>query len=499
MTLNLRSIKFKIGVFYLAIIILITVIIIQGIFYFSRYYTALYRNFDVKLKTDTQLIVTTLKSYVEILGNDKKAWQFAADRVIRFEGAHPEAEKVETLQRQWVIDAENMGIKAMYINLCNSKGKLWVSSSNMNARLSKLFTEQVKIDQNRIVFGNASFIDENINYRVINLPFFLGPANEQYVIQAARPLPTVIHLLSDKLYNIGLGIVFVLLVAGFFGRIFVYRFVNPVLEIAATAKNISRENLGARVKVENTDEETQYLADTFNDMIGRLEESFRYISEFSSHVAHELKTPLAIIRGEAEIALRKERAAEDYKKALVITLEEAEHMLKMIDNLLLLTRIEYKAEAFNFEQINFVDFLQDIYEDSKILAAQKNIAFTLDMKQKKIEIRAERLHLRRLFLNLLDNAIKFTPAAGKVDIMVKCVPGNVKIFISDTGPGIPPEDLPNIFKRFYRAQKTEQIKVSGHGLGLSIAQSIVKLHQGSIEVESQLQKGTTFIVTLPLS
>jgi heavy metal sensor kinase len=499
MTLNFHSIKFKIGAFYLAIIILIVVILIQGIFYFSRYYTALYRNFDVKLKTDTQQIVTTLRSYVDILGNDKRAWQFAMERVIRFEGAHPDAEKIETLQRQWVIDAENIGIKDMYINLCNSKGKLWVSSPNMNARLSKLFTEQVKIGQNRVAFGNASFIDENTNYRVINLPFFLGTANEQYVIQVARPLPTMINLLRNKIYHIGVGIIFVLFVAGFFGRIFVHRFVTPVLEIADTAKNISRENLGARVKVGNTDEETKYLANTFNDMIGRLEESFRYISEFSSHVAHELKTPLAIIRGEAEITLRKDRSAEDYKKALVITLEEAERMLKMIDNLLLLTRIEYKAEAFNFEQINFVDFLYEIYEDSKILAAQKNIAFTLDMKQKKIELRAERLHLRRLFLNLFDNAIKFTPTGGKVDISVKCVLKDVKIFISDTGPGIPPEDLPNIFKRFYRAQKTEQIKVSGHGLGLSIVQSIVKIHQGNIEVESQLKKGTTFTVTLPLA
>ncbi len=499
MGLNFRSIKFKIGVFYLAIIILVTVILIQGIFYFTRYYTVLYRNFDGQLRTDTQQIVTTIKSYLNILGNDKRSWQFTMDRVIRFEGAHPDADRIAPLQSQWVMDAEIIGIKEMYINLCNTKGKSLVSSPNMDARLSKLLAEQIKAGQSRSTFGNASFIDENINFRVINLPFFLKNSSEQYIIQVARPLPPVINMLRDKLYHIGLGVVFVLLLAGFFGRIFVYRFVNPVLEIAATAKNISRENLGARVKVKNTDEETKYLADTFNDMIGRLEESFRYISEFSSHVAHELKTPLAIIRGEAEIALRKERTAEDYKKALVITLEEAEHMLKMIDNLLLLTRIEYKAETFNFEQINFVDFLQDIYEDSLILAAQKDITFTLEMKQKKIEVRAERLHLKRLFLNLFDNAIKFTPAGGRVDIVVRCVVKNVKISIADTGSGISPEDLPNIFKRFYRAEKTEQIKVSGHGLGLSIAQSIVKIHQGSIEVESQPQKGATFTVTLPLS
>ena len=149
---------------------------------------------------------------------------------------------------------------------------------------------------------------------------------------------------------------------GFFGRVFASRILRPIVEITKTAKKITHEDLHSRVEAKHVDEEMKYLVDAFNDMISRLEQSFRYIAEFSSHVAHDLKTPLAIIRGESDIALRKDRTPEEYKRAIMVVLGESERMLRVIEDLLLLTRLDYRPEIFKFERINLAEFLWEISE-----------------------------------------------------------------------------------------------------------------------------------------
>ena len=233
-------------------------------------------------------------------------------------------------------------------------------------------------------------------------------------------------------------------------------------------------------------------------MISRLEGSFKYIAEFSSHVAHELKTPLAIIKGETEVAMRKERNIEEYKILNRANLEEVERMLKIINDLLLLTSLDYRPEVFKFERFDLVEFLKDIYEQSKVLASQKDIAVILDMPDDGGHINGDKFHLRRLFFNLIDNAIKFTPKNGKIDIILKKKDKKAMISISDTGIGMPDECLPKIFNRFYRVDRMDKNIEHGSGLGLNIVQSIVKMHHGAIQATSHLNKGSTFIVTIPL-
>ncbi len=281
-------------------------------------------------------------------------------------------------------------------------------------------------------------------------------------------------------------------------RAIVRHIMKPVKKIAEIAEQITHEDLSARVDIKYSGAETKYLISSFNDMISRLESSFKYIVESNSYIAHELKTPIAIIRGEAEIALKKERDNEEYKKVIGIALDESKKMLKTIEDLLLLTKMTYRPEFLNFEKIDLNQFLRDIHEQSKILTTEKNISVDINIPEISEQVKGDELSLRRLFFNIIDNAIKFTPQDGQIKIDIKYKKRKAIISISDTGLGIAEEDIPKLFDKFFRANKEKNRYTSGSGLGLPIAQSIAELHKANITVNSTLGKGSTFIVALPI-
>ncbi|MDD4899504.1 MAG: histidine kinase dimerization/phospho-acceptor domain-containing protein, partial [Candidatus Omnitrophica bacterium] len=172
-----------------------------------------------------------------------------------------------------------------------------------------------------------------------------------------------------------------LLFGYFVGQIIVIRILRPIKEITDTANNITHEDLSLRVKAENVDEELRCLIEAFNGMVSRLGESFEYITDSSSYIAHELKTPIAIIRGESEFALKKERDKEEYKRVISVSLEETKRMLKIIEDLLLLTKMNYQPDVLKFEQIDLTEFFRIIYEQAKILASKKNITVNTDIPE----------------------------------------------------------------------------------------------------------------------
>jgi len=320
----------------------------------------------------------------------------------------------------------------------------------------------------------------------------------KYMLQVGTSLKPIIHILNNRLFYIAISIPVILLFAAFLGQIFTAGILKPVVEITTTARNITHENLSARVKAEHIDVEMRYLVDAFNDMIMRLEESFKYIMEFSSHVAHELKTPIAIIVGESELLQRKNQGVEEYKRVIDIILEESGRMLRTINDLLLLAKLDFRPDVFKLEEIHFTEFLDEIHKQSEILASRKEIMVTIQIPDEPIYVHGDRLHLRRLFFNILDNAIKFTPQKGKIGLIIRSEDKKVVVTVSDTGIGISKEDLPEIFNRFFRGEKKGTDDESGSGLGLSIALSIAKIHNGEIQVNSEPGKGTTFHVILPL-
>ncbi|MGA1841881.1 MAG: sensor histidine kinase [bacterium] len=495
--MKLNSIRFKISVLYVAILGAI-LIIYSTFLYFTLHYT-LYHELDDDLILKAKEIIQTIDFYLEYLDDTQDALQLAVRKIIQFEEEHPDSfeikefDKIRQFENMWLQQVDKYDLKEDFINFSDSNFKSIIHSDNFNEKLLSVFVKNLKRDSRK----NPAFININLKnnrIRTILIPFFYK--DQQYFLQIGTSVKPIIQILTNRLLYIIITIPVILLFASFLGRLITARILKPVFEITRTAENITHENLSERVKSKHIDQEMRYLVSAFNDMIGRLEESFKYISEFSSHVAHELKTPLAIIKGESELALRKDREVEDYKRAIKINLEETERMLKVVNDLLLLTRLDYRDDVFKFEDIDFKNFLLEIYEQSQILATVKEIKINIHILNETIYVNGDKLHLRRLFFNILDNAIKFTPEKGRIDIFIVIDDKKVMVSISDTGIGISEEDLPQIFNRFFRGDIEEKGIESGSGLGLSIASSIAKIHKGSICAESKPGEGATFTVSL---
>ena len=305
-------------------------------------------------------------------------------------------------------------------------------------------------------------------------------------------------LQKNKLFYILIPIPLTLLFGYYIGYLIIIRILKPIKKMTDTVKNITHEDLSLRVKAENVDEELGRLIEAFNDMVSRLGESFEYITDSSSYIAHELKTPIAIIRGESEFALKKERDKEEYKRVISVSLEETKRMLKIIEDLLLLTKMNYQPDVLKFEQIDLTQFIRIIYEQAKILASKKNITVNINTPEETGMVNADELHLRRLFLNLIDNAIKFTPASGSITINLRYEDQKAAVSIIDTGIGIEEENVPKLFDKFFRIEGKTKDNSPSSGLGLSIAQSIAELHGGEISVTSRAGQGSNFSVSIPL-
>ena len=276
------------------------------------------------------------------------------------------------------------------------------------------------------------------------------------------------------------------------------RILASVEDIAVTTRNMNLKTLSGRVGTVDLEQEMEYLAKSINMMLERLELSFEYIKDFSSSIGHELKTPLAIIKGESEIALRKERQVEDYRKALRVNIEEANRMIRIVEDLVFLAKLDYNPDNIKKEVFDFIPFFADIERRAKTLAAQKQIDLTASAPETTVTLEGNKLHLSRLFFNLIQNAVKFMPSGGKINLTVHSEDDVLKVSVSDTGQGISAEDLPRIFQRFFHKDKSQLESSDSIGLGLSIAKSIAKFHNGDIEVESKLQEGATFAVILPI-
>ena len=284
---------------------------------------------------------------------------------------------------------------------------------------------------------------------------------------------------------------------GFMFYLLTRRILASVEDIAVTTRNINLKNLSGRVGAADLEIEMAYLAKSINMMLERLEQSFEYIKEFSSSIGHELKTPLAIMKGESEIALRKDRQVEDYKKALNVNIEEANRMIRIVEDLVFLAKLDYNPDNIKKEVFDFIPFFTDIKKRTETLVSQKQIDLFAAIPEASITLEGNKLHLSRLFFNLIQNAIKFTPSPGKISLIVNMEDGLLKVSVSDTGIGISETDLPRIFQRFFHKEAQSE-SGEGIGLGLSISKSIAKFHNGDIEVKSKPREGAVFTVILPI-
>ena len=298
------------------------------------------------------------------------------------------------------------------------------------------------------------------------------------------------------------GVVPLGIVAGcFLGWFNAGRSLNPVMEVARTAQRISGLNLTMRIPQRGAHDELDYLIATFNQMIGRLETSFNQIRQFSLDVSHELRTPITIIRGQLEVALFTAQTTEQYRDAIVTSLQDIERLSQIVRALLLLAQAETGQVVLQKVPLDLAAVVADITEQFEIPAEGAQVKLSASGTSEPAMIDADRVQIERMLSNLLSNAMKFTPEGGEVRVKLARREHEVELTVEDTGVGIPADHLPHIFDRFYRVTSPSATASpeKGLGLGLSFVAWIVKAHGGTIDVKSEPGNGTQFTILLPSS
>jgi len=310
-------------------------------------------------------------------------------------------------------------------------------------------------------------------------------------------LQQALHDLRSLLISVFLGTLLVLALAGWF---LAGRALAPVRCVTRAMARIDGDNLSQRLPAGAGRDEVARMVDGFNAMLTRLEEAFRRVKQFSGDASHELRTPLTILKGETEVGLRWAKQPDEFRKILESSMEEIDRMSRIIDDLLLLAKSESGQKPLAIKELSLSDLLQELYLQGRTLAEAKGIEVLLHPNvTEEIRIRGDELRLRQVFLNLITNAIKYTPDHGRVEISLDVAGDEVVVTVSDTGVGIAPEHLPHIFERFYRIDSARNRQDGGTGLGLAIVQSFVKAHQGRIEVNSLPGQGSSFAIFLPVA
>jgi two-component system, OmpR family, sensor kinase len=339
--------------------------------------------------------------------------------------------------------------------------------------------------------------------RVVTLRAKDPDGNGTYFIRIGRSLQTFQKTTRRTLILLWIAIPLALLLGSYGGLLLANQALRPVDRMTRAAEQIAAGDLSKRVSEPARMDEMGRLAATFNDMISRLQAAFERQKQFTSDASHELRTPLAVMRGDIEVTLRRERTNEEYKRALTSNLEEIMRLSRLVEDLLTLARGDTGRIELRCEPVDLNDLCRQMSEYIAPLADQRQQSLIYEpprgAETAPVMISADILRIKQLLLNLLDNAIKYTQPRGKVTLGLKTEEKVAIITVADTGRGIPPEDLPHIFERFFRrSAKTADRTAAGFGLGLSIVKWIVDSHGGRIEAKSEVGKGTEFTVRLPL-
>jgi heavy metal sensor kinase len=343
----------------------------------------------------------------------------------------------------------------------------------------------------------VDFLGGNIPLRLWSKEVQAG--GQSYLIQSAFEMDDFYEALDDFALLLVISIPSLLLCAAAGGYWISTRALAPVDQITRTARTIGARNLSSRLVVPKTGDELQRLSETLNGMLERLEAAFKKITQFTADASHELRTPVAVMRTRAELSLRKARSADEYRDVIAEVLTELEKTSGLIEQLMFLARADSGAETLRFSATNVAEVLREACHQGIALAEAKQIAFQEQISGDSMWIRGDPSSLRRLFLILIDNAVKYTPANGRVEISLRRNDGYAVAEVRDTGIGIAESDLPNVFERFYRADKARTRESGGVGLGLSIGRWIAEVHAGTIEVHSSPGRGSIFQIRLPLA
>nr|HPO50746.1 HAMP domain-containing sensor histidine kinase [Spirochaetota bacterium] len=384
----------------------------------------------------------------------------------------------------------------LIIQIFDEKGKI-ISSSKKTPELMTLSKEiYEKIRLINFFYENKSFENpkgKKINFRFLTTPIFVEE-KISYIVRVGISLRTTESSLNNLRIVLFLILPLTILFNSVISVIFTNITLNPINKMVDTINQITAGNLKLRIDIPESKDEMTKLADTFNGMLDRLDKAFSSQRKLVEDLSHELKTPLSIVKGEIEVALKRKRSHEEYVDILKSILEENGRIITVVENLLTISRFESKLIDFESKIINLNLLVFSIVNDMNIPALEKNIKINYSA-DKNLYMLGDENQIKTLFINMLDNSIKYSSKGDSIFVNLVKMANELKIEIVDTGSGISENEIPYIFDRYYRVIKQHSSK--GFGIGLSIVKSIVETHKGKIEVKSKIGEGATFTIIFP--
>lgn len=382
-----------------------------------------------------------------------------------------------------------------YAQLVDLSGR--VSAKTQNVRVSLPVTPNATARAERGLATIETIYRHNMPpLRQITLPVMHHQTFTGELIQVGAPLDATYRTLRSISFMLWVVLPVGLIISIIVGYLLMAWSLKPVAAVTRAASKLGSDDLDVRLPLPRANDEIRELSGTFNGMLDRLQDAFSRIKRFAGDVSHELRTPLAVLRGEAEFALRRDRSSEDYRKSLEIIEKEAVNMTNIVEDLLLLARAQSKSVAMNWERIDLKEFLEIACDSVKPVYAERGIQLEIaPLKQHLFYCVSGYLSLG--IKNILLNAAKHSPVNSRVYLEVEISQGKVMIAIKDEGEGIPAEALPYIFDAFYRADTARNRAAGGSGIGLSLAQALISLHDGRVLVESEVGVGSTFTLIIP--
>lgn len=398
---------------------------------------------------------------------------------------------------EWIDPEIVVGDDAPWVQVWNTDGtQLLVSSAEARRRPIPDSQQIATSADDRIV----ALPTEEATFRVLTSRGAFqtqrgAAADVAYVIQVARPDTAMWARLGELAALLAFGLPLAVAVAGIGGYLVARRALAPIERMADRAQSITADRLSDRLPVHNPDDEMGRLATVFNETLGRLERSFDQMRRFTTDVSHELRTPLTAIRSVGEVGLRGPRDDAGYRAIVGSMLEEADRLAGLVDRLLTLSRAETGQATLARETVNLHALAEEVAGHLGVLAEEKGQRLTIDAPDATLSAVADRQVLRQALINLVDNAIKFSPVGGEVRIRIAGSSSDASIDVSDSGPGIAEDARARIFDRFYRS---DDAPVGGTGLGLSIAKGAVEANGGRVTLERSGPGGSTFRIAMPV-
>jgi heavy metal sensor kinase len=331
---------------------------------------------------------------------------------------------------------------------------------------------------------------------IYSLPFTARDGSP-FVIESGAPYDSIENVLRGLLLTLGISLPVLIALAAAGGYWIMRRTLRPLDEITSGAERITSRNLGERLPVAHSGDEIERLALALNRMIARLDESFQYIRRFTADASHELRTPLTVLRGELEAIAQRPRLDDDLRDTLGSSLEETERLSRIVESLLAISRYDAGEVQMEQVQVDLSELALSTVEQLRLLAEDRNITLCCETKAE-VTMNGDRARLKQVIVNLVDNAIKYTPECGTVKVVVGAESNQAWLRVADNGAGIPADALPHLFERFYRVDKARSRQMGGTGLGLAIVKSIVTAHDGQVTVASTEGNGSQFQITFPL-